>query len=217
MNLRNQLKIAKRNKGQHKIRMGRREYREFYLKSEHWQQLRAKAIIHYTGYGCAKCGAKNPSDVHHKRYRNLYDVTVADLCLLCRPCHEFVENAKRLGYLDKDHSLEELRAVTPESIAADRKRKREKVVLYESFCHRLNKTNSVAQRFVCGILKRTCPSNFTVWVNTLVTRDQLHRCLWAMDKVKPRHKKKGSPYGGKRTAFAKQIAAHHSTRIRIHY
>lgn len=62
-------------------------YREVYLKSEHWKALRAKALD-YHGKICFKCKSKGPLDVHHLRYRKIYDVLVTDLQVLCRSCHE---------------------------------------------------------------------------------------------------------------------------------
>lgn len=62
-------------------------YREVYLKSEHWRNLRNQALQAY-GRFCAKCRAVSSLDVHHLRYRNIYDVLVTDLQVLCRPCHE---------------------------------------------------------------------------------------------------------------------------------
>lgn len=62
-------------------------YREVYLLSEHWKGLRrAKLAI---SPNCEICGKKKRKlDVHHKHYRNLYDVLVSDLQTLCRRCHK---------------------------------------------------------------------------------------------------------------------------------
>lgn len=63
----------------------RRYYREEYLKSEHWKQLKAQKLK-LTPF-CEECPSKNYLDVHHLVYKNLYDVTVDDLQTLCRRCH----------------------------------------------------------------------------------------------------------------------------------
>jgi hypothetical protein len=62
-------------------------YRFRYLKSEHWKNLRiAKlASVRARCLYCWKRGSNN--DVHHLNYRSLYDVTLKDLVVLCRDCH----------------------------------------------------------------------------------------------------------------------------------
>lgn len=64
-----------------------RWYREVYLFSEHWKNLRIQAFKEW-GRHCHRCPATTRLDVHHLRYRRLYDVTVQDLQILCRKCHE---------------------------------------------------------------------------------------------------------------------------------
>lgn len=63
-------------------------YRTKYLKSEHWQSLRlAKlASVDACCYRCRKRDLHN--DVHHLRYRSLWDVTLDDLIVVCRSCHD---------------------------------------------------------------------------------------------------------------------------------
>ena len=74
----------------------RREwYRKIYLKSEHWKQLRAKKLARNSK--CAICGSMEANDIHHIRYSELFDVTTADLRLLCRSCHEKVHQLERDG------------------------------------------------------------------------------------------------------------------------
>jgi 5-methylcytosine-specific restriction endonuclease McrA len=61
-------------------------YRDVYLLSEHWKVLRkAKLTI---SPQCEICGKKRRLDVHHLRYKNIYDVLVEDLQTLCRRCHK---------------------------------------------------------------------------------------------------------------------------------
>ena len=39
-------------------------------------------------FTCQGCGIRNvPFEVHHVEYRNIYDCTVVDLEVRCRPCH----------------------------------------------------------------------------------------------------------------------------------
>ena len=60
-------------------------YREKYLLSEHWKGLR-KAKLKLNPC-CEICGRKTRLDVHHLRYKNIYDVLISDLQTLCRSCH----------------------------------------------------------------------------------------------------------------------------------
>lgn len=62
-------------------------YRFGYLKSEHWQSIRLSKMASARGrcYRCLKTNSGN--DVHHLCYRNIYDVQLSDLVVLCRECH----------------------------------------------------------------------------------------------------------------------------------
>lgn len=64
-------------------------YRNGYLKSEHWTNLRLSRIAQQKGK-CAICRRRLGLrlDVHHVRYKNLYDVSLFDLKALCRGCHD---------------------------------------------------------------------------------------------------------------------------------
>ena len=61
-------------------------YREFYLKSEHWINLRSSKL-ESTGRLCEKCGSKKQVQVHHLNYKKIFDVELTDLQVLCGPCH----------------------------------------------------------------------------------------------------------------------------------
>lgn len=62
-------------------------YRNIYLKSEHWKQLRQKAFAKH-GRKCCKCGSKKRLDVHHLNYRSIFDVVTDDLQIICRRHHD---------------------------------------------------------------------------------------------------------------------------------
>lgn len=64
----------------------RKWYREIYLKTDHWRNLRSDKIRAVKGK-CEKCLKSVRLDVHHIQYRNLFDVTLSDLQALCRRCH----------------------------------------------------------------------------------------------------------------------------------
>ena len=57
-----------------------------YMQSEHWHSLRAQALTTYGGK-CELCGSQ-PSNpiIHHLLYRQLYDVSVLDLAVVCESC-----------------------------------------------------------------------------------------------------------------------------------
>lgn len=66
-----------------------RHYREVYLKSDHWQRVRASALLR-AKHRCESCGSKKRLDVHHLTYRRLGAEAPDDLRVLCRPCRESV-------------------------------------------------------------------------------------------------------------------------------
>lgn len=69
-------------------------YREVYLKSEHWKELRQRKLSKVRR--CEICRTKHCLDVHHLRYKGLYDVAEKDLQVLCRSCHEKKHEKKHL-------------------------------------------------------------------------------------------------------------------------
>jgi len=100
-------------------------YRGEYLKSAHWKQLRAAKLSRNPV--CEICGTARHVDVHHLRYRSLYDVTLEDLKTLCRWHHSAehadqrgrpeparVEHEARVGYL----TLEQFKKCSVESVLA---------------------------------------------------------------------------------------------------
>lgn len=62
-------------------------YNQVYLLSDHWKTLRA-GRLKLDGHQCQGCGSKSKLQVHHLRYRNIYDVEMGDLKTLCRTCHK---------------------------------------------------------------------------------------------------------------------------------
>ena len=63
-----------------------RYYRDVYLMSDHWKFLKEEKLL--TNPRCELCGTSHTLDVHHTKYRSLYDVKLTDLKTLCRPCHD---------------------------------------------------------------------------------------------------------------------------------
>ena len=83
----------------------KQEY-ELYLQSEHWHDLRHTALLKYN-CKCELCGSCKPHPhVHHIHYRNLTDVKIDDLMVLCEKCHSDVhkylkKHPRRLGNREK--------------------------------------------------------------------------------------------------------------------
>jgi len=73
---------------------GREWYRKVYLYSDHWSELRS-ARLFVAGFQCEKCQRTGTLDVHHLRYRSIFNVTVDDLQALCRSCHNAEHEDKK--------------------------------------------------------------------------------------------------------------------------
>ena len=61
-------------------------YANIYLKSDHWKALK-KDKAKEVGRKCQICGSKKKLEFHHDNYREIYDVTTADLRILCHKHH----------------------------------------------------------------------------------------------------------------------------------
>lgn len=88
-------------------KMSREEYQE-YLKSDHWQSLRKRKLSH-SKCRCAICGSTDRLEVHHLQYKNIFDVDLTDLRILCNRCHDLFHELKRSGKINlkpgSHHSL----------------------------------------------------------------------------------------------------------------
>jgi hypothetical protein len=157
----------------------RREYREEYLRSEEWKQLRSKVMT--PGVKCVKCG-KKATDPHHMRYRHIFDVRPEDLVPLCRPCHELVERAKRVGMIASEHALEDVMKVSEKSLDRRAERKAARAVLNESLMEAVNQLCLNKQRFICGIMKLSYPNDFKEWVGIITTQGKVEHLYWAVKK-----------------------------------
>lgn len=80
-------------------------YAKVYLKSEHWKLLK-KAKAKEVGRKCEICGTTKKIEFHHDNYRNIYDVTTADLRILCKTHHhEFHFGSKKKKTIKFDISI----------------------------------------------------------------------------------------------------------------
>lgn len=108
------LSKARANPVYHQIEgRSRHYYRNVYLYSDHWKELRAKKLE--KNPNCEKCGRSVCVDVHHLIYRNLFDVTIDDLQSLCRKCHD-EEHKKKIDKNEKDDYQREIKKASPEMI-----------------------------------------------------------------------------------------------------
>jgi 5-methylcytosine-specific restriction endonuclease McrA len=73
--------------------IGRAWYRLVYLKSEHWKLLR-EAKFKQVGRKCEKCPSIKILQVHHIRYKEIFNVILSDLQVLCRKCHKKIHKKK---------------------------------------------------------------------------------------------------------------------------
>lgn len=67
---------------------------DWYLKTDHWRNLREKALTRFRSK-CAVCNSAGNLEVHHRTYANLGNEEPEDLTVLCDSCHElFHSNGK---------------------------------------------------------------------------------------------------------------------------
>ena len=83
----------------YKVKYNKQKYRNEYLKSEEWLNLRS--VILKPQPSCQCCG-KKASDVHHLVYRNIVDVKITDLLPVCRKCHTLIHEAINDGYISQE-------------------------------------------------------------------------------------------------------------------
>jgi hypothetical protein len=72
-----------------------RQYREVYLRSDHWRQMRQLALRDAEDR-CAVCNSSHQLDVHHRTYERLGAERLTDLLVLCRKCHQVFHESRRL-------------------------------------------------------------------------------------------------------------------------
>lgn len=77
-----------------------------YLKSAHWLQLK-ESLFKQLGKRCFACRSFYEIDVHHLRYRELYNVLRGDLIPLCHDCHQIAHWLFDKGVLSRETTREE--------------------------------------------------------------------------------------------------------------
>lgn len=68
----------------YKVKYTQKEYREEYLNSDEWKNLRNTIL---SAQPACQCCGNLATDVHHMVYRNIVDVKISDLLPVCRSCH----------------------------------------------------------------------------------------------------------------------------------
>ena len=68
-----------------------------YLKTEWWQQRRAKALAR-AEHRCQVCNSDKMLEIHHRTYERLGHERDADLIALCHDCHTLFHGDGRLPY-----------------------------------------------------------------------------------------------------------------------
>lgn len=74
-----------------------------YLRSEDWKYKRKKK----NPRRCGICASEKNLDIHHLNYKNLYDVEMSDLRVLCRRCHFLCHDLYKQGkfkFTTNDHN-----------------------------------------------------------------------------------------------------------------
>jgi hypothetical protein len=95
----------------HKVKYTQKEYREEYLQSEEWKNLRNTILAAQPD---CQCCDKKATDVHHLVYRNIVDVKISDLLPVCRMCHDFIHTAIKDKWIPTSlkHKVETIRELT---------------------------------------------------------------------------------------------------------
>ncbi len=190
------------DKDQPKVKYSRKEYRDEYLKSDHWKTLRGYIVK--SGVLCFKCKDSPATDAHHLNYKNIVDVKITDLVPLCRPCHELVEEAKRVRLIKRYHSAGKVLWVSQEEVDARKKKFSDMVPIPSHMIDRILSHGPECQKVVCGIIKKNI-NHPSEWKNILVTGLQLFKIHGAVPK---KWKKKYTISELKRST-AKKVTLHY--------
>src|SRR5947207_3117264 len=98
--------------------MTREEYREVYLRSDHWRETRLGALDR-AEHRCQVCNRTERLDVHHRTYERIGEERPADLTVLCRRCHDLFHSGAKVN----DTRSGKPRLTKPERDARRRERK----------------------------------------------------------------------------------------------
>lgn len=100
-------------------------YFNIYLKGEHWANLRARKLQKHPR--CEVCKQEPATQVHHLRYRCIFDVRLSDLQCLCWRCHASVHGVgkpRTRGRHSKEARAERKEKIERQQFRPQRKPKR---------------------------------------------------------------------------------------------
>lgn len=83
----------------HKVKYTRKEYRDDFLNSEEWKNVRD--ILIGNEPTCQRCKSRPSKDVHHLLYNEDVHLVDNNLICLCRQCHRDIHYALEVGLIDK--------------------------------------------------------------------------------------------------------------------
>lgn len=158
--------------------MGRTYYRNVYLKSDEWMNIRQKILAKAPNGICEKCHCQKCTDVHHMDYTVLAlpsFETRTQLIALCRECHKLIESAKNLKLLPDRHFRDQLMKITKEMVSDAQKQKRQKIQWSTDQCLLWDSCNFHGKRLICGVLKRLFPDHISFWIGITITSCQLEK------------------------------------------
>lgn len=81
---------------------------QFYLKTQHWRNLKELHIYSNPHAKCWICGFTDKKDLllHHERYDNLFHEKLEkDVFILCKDCHTEVHFFKKMFFLKRKTKL----------------------------------------------------------------------------------------------------------------
>lgn len=150
-----------------RVKYSRREYREEYLQSKEWRDLRIRFMPNERL--CARCKQNTATDVHHTRYRNIVDVKMHDLVALCRDCHKLVHKAIELGLLYKSHNVKSVVRLKSCAIQSILKRRSKKIVIERWLTEKISRLLPNDKKRICGILCIPMPNDFSEFIGIVVS------------------------------------------------
>ena len=101
--------------------MTKQEYREVYLRSDHWAAVR-EAALKRAGHRCQVCNAPDRLDVHHRTYERLGNEEPGDVTVLCRRCHAVFHQAEPKREREQPRTPKADKALSKRQRKAQRKR-----------------------------------------------------------------------------------------------
>jgi len=160
------------------VKMGRAYYRNVYLKSEEWMNIRQKILAKAPDGLCEKCHCQKCTDVHHMDYTILAlpsFETRTQLIALCRGCHDLIEKAKKFRLLPERHFRDQLMKITEEMVSTIQKEKRRNIMWSSDQCRLWDSCTFHGKRLICGVLKRQFPDHISLWIGITITANQLEK------------------------------------------